>query len=136
MDTKHASIKMFDLNRKFFDNAFMAASNAQDQFEKMMVSCMALSPWFPEETRTWITEGFDTGRNWRNQVKAAVDGHFQNMKVDFCGNGGDIQWRVAGDLVDGRVIWPQVDHDRGHAAQLLDLLRHRGDAVPARHPRH
>ena len=90
MDTKHASIKMFDLNRKFFDNAFMAASNAQDQFEKMMVSCMALSPWFPEETRTWITEGFDTGRNWRNQVKAAVDGHFQNMKVDFCGNGGDI----------------------------------------------
>jgi len=90
MDTKHASIKMFDLNKKFFDNAFMAASNAQDQFEKMMVSCMALSPWFPEETRAWAVERFDTCKNWRHQLKAAVDGHFHNMKDDMCGSGGDI----------------------------------------------
>jgi hypothetical protein len=90
MDTKQTGIKMFDLNRAFFDNAFMAASNAQDQFEKMTVSCMTLSPWFHEETRAWITERFDTCKNWRNQVKAAVDGHFQNMKNDLYGSGGNI----------------------------------------------
>jgi hypothetical protein len=80
MDMTHASIKMFDLNKKYFDNAFMAASNAQDLFERMMVSRMALSPWFPEETRAWVMENFDACRHWRNQLKAAADGHCVNMK--------------------------------------------------------
>lgn len=83
MDTRLIGRQMLDINRKVFDNSYMAMSTMQAQVERMLNIFVDQSPWIPKEMNGFILDGINTYKQGNEHMKALVDDGYRKMENFF-----------------------------------------------------
>jgi hypothetical protein len=83
MDPKQIGKQVLDINKKAFENSYLALSTIQAQSEKVFTAFMEQSPWFPKEANDLMTGRIKAYKQCCNQFKTTADEHFKKMEDYF-----------------------------------------------------
>ncbi len=79
MDMKNAMLQALDMQKTYFDNAYMVVEAVQDETHKALETFISHVPWIPSEGKTMMFECFSAFKKNRDDIKKAVDDGYTHI---------------------------------------------------------